>query len=140
MLAGKSWVVAIVAVLALPASAVASPVLEFSHGKTRVVQDAGTPPVTLSDVAAAIATAAQSPGDTGGAEPPPPPPTGTAPAPTAPAPGAPPAQGVVGSGSVPAVLDQALAQGLLSQSDHDTYRGIYDQAIHARTSLAGQCR
>jgi hypothetical protein len=140
VLAGKSWVVAIVAVLALPASAFASPVLEFSHGKTRVVQDAGTPPVTLSDVAAAIATAAQSPGDTGGAEPPPPPPTGTAPAPTAPAPGAPPAQGVVGSGSVPAVLDQALAQGLLSQSDHDTYRGIYDQAIQARTSLAGQCR
>src|SRR3954452_25319427 len=45
VLAVRSVVVAIVVVLLLRASVAASPVLEFSHGKTRLVQDAGTPPV-----------------------------------------------------------------------------------------------
>jgi hypothetical protein len=140
--AGKSWVVVLLAVLALPAAAWGSPVLEFSHGKTRVVEDAGTPPVLPADVAAAIATAAQSPNDTGGAEPPPPPPTGTPPPTTTPPAPVGPAlpTGEVGRGSVPGILDQALAIGLLSQADHDAYRAVYDQAIQARSSLAGQCR
>jgi D-glucuronyl C5-epimerase C-terminus len=140
VLAGKTWVVVVVALLALPAAASASPVLEFEHGKARVVQDDGAPAPTADDVATSIATAAQSPTDTGGVEPPPAPPTGppTTPAPT-PA-GPPPAEGFVAHGTVPAVLDQALAQGLLSQADHDAYRTTYDQAIAARSSLAGQCR
>ena len=65
VLAGRSWVAAVllaaVALLGTAAVAAASPVLEFSHGKTRVVQDDGTPPVTPADVAASIATAAQAP-------------------------------------------------------------------------------
>jgi D-glucuronyl C5-epimerase C-terminus len=145
VLARRTWVVAAflaaAALLAGAAAAWASPVLEFSHGKTRVVQDDGTPPVTPADISASIATAAQAPPPTGGTEPPaaPPPPEGS---PTAPPPtGGPPLiQGVVGSGTVPGILDQALAQGQLSQADHDAYRAIYDQAIQARSSLSGQCR
>jgi D-glucuronyl C5-epimerase C-terminus len=153
MIAGKLWVVAVTAasaaLLALAGPAGASPVLEFSHGKTRVVDDPGAPPVTAADVAGAVATAAQAPGGTGGATPPepppttepqPPPPGGTAPTGPSITPLPPPPAGVVGSGTVPAVLDSALAQGLLSQADHDIYRALYDQAIQARSSLAGQCR
>jgi hypothetical protein len=148
VIAGKLWVgaagVAVATLLAFAGPASAGPVLEFSHGKTRVVNDQGTPAVTPADVAAAIATAAQS---TGGAAPPEPPPTtGTEPPPasgTPTTPGVPtpvPPAGVVGRGTVPVVLDSALAQGLLSQADHDIYRALYDQAIQARSSLAGQCR
>jgi hypothetical protein len=139
VLAGKTWVVVVAALLALPACASASPVLEFSHGKEHVVQDPGTPPPTASDVAASIATAAQSPNDTGGAAPPAAPPQGP-PVTTPPTSGPPPPDQVIGHGTVPAILDQALAKGLLSQTDHDTYRQNYDQAIAARSSLAGQCR
>jgi hypothetical protein len=145
VLAGRSWVAAVllaaVALLGTAAVAAASPVLEFSHGKTRVVQDDGTPPVTPADVAASIATAAQAPPNTGGAEPPPSPPPPAPP--TTPAPptnGPPPTDNTIGRGAVPAILDAALLQGLISQSDHDAYRGIYDQAVQARTSLSGQCR
>ena len=95
VLAGKTWIavvlLAAVAVLGTAASATASPVLEFSHGKTRVVQDDGTPPVTPADVAASIATAAQTtPPSTGGAEPTPGPPPPTGPPTATPPAGAPP--------------------------------------------------
>jgi hypothetical protein len=128
-------------VLGTAASAAASPVLEFSHGKTHVVQDDGTPPVTPADVAASIATAAQTePPSTGGAEPTPAPPPPTGPPTATPPAGAPPTDTVIGRGSVPGILDQALAMGLISQADHDAYRAVYDQAIQARSSLSGQCR
>src|SRR5947207_2937202 len=99
--------------LGAAATAAAAPVLEFSHGKTHIVQDDGTPPVTPSDVASSIATAAQAPA---------PPAGGTTPAPAGP----PPADGVVGRGSVTGILDQALAMGLISQADHDNYTAIYN--------------
>jgi D-glucuronyl C5-epimerase-like protein len=135
VLAGRSWVVAAVVAAALllvaSATAAAAPVLEFSHGKTRIVQDDGAPPVTPSDVVASLATAAQAPA---------PPPGGTAPAPT-PAPGGTPlAEGAVGRGSVTGILDQALAMGLISQADHDSYTGTYNSAIAARSNLPGQCQ
>ena len=129
------------AVLGTAVSAAASPVLEFSHGKTHVVQDDGAPPVTPADVAASIATAAQTePPSTGGAEPPPAPPPPTGPPTATPPAGAPPTDTVIGRGSVPAILDQALLMGLISQADHDVYRAVYDQAIQARSSLSGRCR
>ena len=149
MLAGKSLfttaLVAVVALLASAGAASAGSVLEFSHGKEHVVQDPGTPPASLDDSIPAIAGAAQ----TGGAAPPEPPPTTEPPGP-APLPGTPPTgtptptgpltPGQVGRGTVPGVLDQALAMGLINQSDHDAWRAVYDQALQARSSLAGQCR
>jgi D-glucuronyl C5-epimerase C-terminus len=131
VLAGKTFLaaalVAALALLGAATSANAGTVLEFRHGQERVVQDQGTP----------IASAAQEPPETGGTAPPPP--TTPTPAPT-PQPGTSITPGVVGRGTVPAVLDQALAKGLINQGDHDTYRANYDQAIAARSSLAGQCR
>jgi len=128
--------------LGTAAVAAASPVLEFSHGKTRVVQDPGTPPVTPGDVSQSLATAAQAPTGTGGAEPPPaaPPPPTEPTTPTPPATGPPLIEGAIGRGTVQGVLDQALLTGQLSQADHDVYAAIYAQAVQARSSLAGQCR
>jgi hypothetical protein len=120
-------VLAAAVMLGAAATAAAAPVLEFSHGKTHIVQDDGTPPVTPSDVASSIATAAQAPA---------PPAGGPTPAPAGP----PPADGVVGRGSVTGILDQALAMGLISQADHDNYTAIYNQALAARGNLPGQCR
>ena len=144
VLAGKTWLAVVLlaaaALLGTAASAAASPVLEFSHGKTHIVQDDGTPPVTPADVAASIATAAQTTPPTGGAEPTPSPPPPTGPPTATPAPGAPLAEGVVGRGSVTGILDQALALGLISQADHDSYTSTYNQAVAAGSNLPGQCR
>jgi hypothetical protein len=134
VLAGRTWIaaalLAAVALLAPAASSTASPVLEFSGGRTHVINDPATPPETAADVESSLATAAQTPA--------PPPGGGPAPAP-APGPSAPSA-GNVGHGTVPALVDQALAKGLISQADHDSYRATYDAATQARSSLAGQCR
>ena len=130
VLAGKSFftaaLVAVVALLATAACASAGSVLEFSHGQEHVVDDAGAP----------VATAAQDP-PTGGVAPPP---AGTPPTPPPPAPGTSITPGAVGRGTVPAILDQALAKGMIGQGEHDGYRADYDKALQARGSLAGQCR
>jgi hypothetical protein len=144
VLAGKTWLAVVLlaaaALLGTAASAAASPVLEFSHGKTHIVQDDGTPPVTPADVAASIATAAQTTPPTGGVEPTPAPQPPTGPPTATPPPGTPLAEGTVGRGSVTGILDQAVALGLISQADHDSYTTTYNQALAAGSNLPGQCR